>query len=73
MALFKDAIDRSKSYYSAVLENDTLVSSEERFERSDDSTQVRLVLLVIVHPLRVKYVMHRYKTLLKTATIQTVT
>ena len=48
MALFKDAIDRSKSYYSAVLENDTLVSSEERFERSDDSTQVRLVLLVIL-------------------------
>jgi hypothetical protein len=48
---------------SAVLDNNTLVSREERLQRMDDLAQVRLVALVVVHPLRVHHVVQGYQAL----------
>ena len=43
----------------AVLDHEALVRREQRLERAHDATQVRLVLVVLVHVLRVEHVVHR--------------
>ena len=55
---------RAAATYGTVLENDALVRDEERLERSNDAPQVRLVLLIVVHPLRVQHVVHRHQAVL---------
>ena len=42
---------------SAVLDDNTLVGGEQALERADDLAQVRLVTLVVVHPLGVHNIM----------------
>lgn len=42
-----------------VFDDDTLVGKQECLERSDRSSQVRLVVVIVVNPLGVENVVHR--------------
>lgn len=54
-----------KCSYSAVLHDDSLVRDEQFFQWVDDSSQIRLVFVVIKLPLSVQHIMHAHHVILR--------